>query len=29
MMNTEESVQKKESSYTVGENINLCNHYGE
>ena len=24
-----ESVEKRDSSYTFGENINWCSHYGE
>ena len=28
-INAGEGVEKKEPSYTVGENICLCSHYGE
>ena len=28
-MNTGEGVEKRELSYTVGENVNWCSHYGE
>ena len=27
--NAEEGVEKKEHSYTVGENMNWCNYYAE
>ena len=27
-INAGEDVEKREPSYTVGENINLCGHYG-
>ena len=29
IINAGEGVEKKEPSYTVGENICLCSHYGE
>uniref|UniRef100_A0A8W4FI83 Uncharacterized protein n=1 Tax=Sus scrofa TaxID=9823 RepID=A0A8W4FI83_PIG len=28
-MNTEDVVEKREPSYTVGRNVNWCNHYGK
>ena len=27
--NAGESVEKREDSYTIGGNVNWCNHYGE
>ena len=27
--NAEEGVEKREHSYTVGENVNWCSHYGK
>ena len=27
--NAEEGVERREPSYTVGENVNWCSHYGE
>ena len=29
IINAEEGVEKREPSYTVGGNINWCNHYGD
>ena len=29
IINTGEDVENKESSYTVGRNVNWCSHYGE
>ena len=29
IINAEEGVDKREPSYTVGENVNWCSHYGE
>ena len=29
IINAGEGVEKRESSYTVGGNVNWCSHYGE
>ena len=29
IINAGEGVEKKEPTYTTGENANLCSHYGE
>ena len=29
IINAEEGVERREPSYTVGENVNWCSHYGD
>ena len=29
ILHAREGVEKRESSYTVGENVHWCSHYGE